>query len=329
MRIADCNLDIKVIMLHPPVVTRPAEEWSRAYEEHAIPESLYRLYRVANFLSFGTAPGFLADDRNILFGYFGTLMRGLRELCIEAKDELSYLDNEAKEFFNPQKGKPLNKKADREARRHLKHFLIAISAILDTCAELVALFFPGEIRGLSVGRADFESIEKWLGTTADRPTEAVLSPKQHFLAELQHRLSSLVRPEGPDREWLCLVRLLRNKLAHTGHPIFFAGLHDHAGEFFTFLPRRWPYIKEEFLAAGPTDDVPTLGEYYKQSLMQEDFLSFGRGLYSRTRQVLDQTTDVLSDAFEQLKTLPVNEAAIRDLQRNTKQCEFEYFPTEK
>lgn len=101
MQLSDCNLDPKVVLLAPAVVTRPTQEWRAAFDEGAIPEGLFRLYSTASFLSYGAAEGSLADSRGVLFGYFGTLMRGLRDLCIEGREELDFLERVAGDFFNP------------------------------------------------------------------------------------------------------------------------------------------------------------------------------------------------------------------------------------
>lgn len=218
----------------------------------------------------------------------------------------------------------MGKKADRRARRNLKHLVIAHAAMLDCCAELVALFFPGSIKGLRAGRADFVSVEKWLGVPLS-PSGLVVEPCEHFLTELHQKLNPLILPISTDRQWLPMLRVLRNKLAHTGHPLLFSGFQCADGDFYTFLPRRWPFIQEEFLSQGPTEEAPTLGQLYLDSLIQEDLLSFCQGLRERVHLVVETICQVLSDAFQQFRHLQTNQTALNELRANTKHYNFESF----
>lgn len=320
MRLTDCNLDTSQLWISPPVVTRPTPEWVDAHEREVIPKGLFRLYTSAQFLSVHAPRGFLGDSRHVLFGYFGTLLRGLRAIHIESKDERESLEQSfADKSF---KGKAMGKSADAAARRHLKHFLIAQTGLLDALAELIALFFSSEIKGLSVGRADFSTIETWLRTNTPA-AGSIVSTSEHFLLELHRLLTPLIVVTGPDRDWFQLLQLLRNKLAHISHPILFTGIHDSQGTFYTFIPKRWPFIKEELFIDGSNDT--TLGERYKEVLMQQDLLSFCRGLDERTRKVVDTTCNLLSDAYGQFEQLSVNQVGLDQLSRNTKEYEFEGF----
>jgi eukaryotic-like serine/threonine-protein kinase len=68
-------------------------------------------------------------------------------------------------------------------------------------------------------------------------------------ADLWIALRPLVYSEGTDREWLPLMRLLRNKVAHLGQPVFReVGLpHLIEERAYVFVPRQWPYIWERYI----------------------------------------------------------------------------------
>src|SRR5438874_12742693 len=89
MKLHDCILDIDGVIRGPLEIKRPKDDWVRARYDGAIPAALYELYTRAEFLSFGSAVGFLADENNILFGYFSMLLRSIKELCLEAREELA------------------------------------------------------------------------------------------------------------------------------------------------------------------------------------------------------------------------------------------------
>ncbi|HEY6229756.1 MAG TPA: hypothetical protein VIW64_00715 [Pyrinomonadaceae bacterium] len=327
MKLAECDLDISQIWMAPVNWTRPTEEWSVAHSSGAIPDSLFRLYTQAGFLSQSSAPVFLSDENHALFGYFGLLLRGMRDLGVEAQEERLNLKNALSQTYDPVKklrGEKWDRKADIRARRHLKHLLIALSAILDTSAELVALFFFGKIAGLRLARAEFIAIERWLAADCEQTEAALISADEYFLEKLRGLLKPQVITAGVDSEWLPLLRLLRNKLAHTGHRLFFPSFRC-GDEFLTFIPRVWPYIKEAEFERGPTPEIPDWPSHCRQVLIQEDLLSFADGLYYRVNTILSSICDVLNQAYEQLGDFPVNEEALHVL-KDQKTFKFEFFP---
>ncbi|MEP6743174.1 MAG: hypothetical protein ABJB61_11795 [bacterium] len=324
MKLTDCNLDVGSFLIAPLVVARPTPEWLELRENKVIPEGLFRLYMTAHFLSLDSVRGFLADSHQVLFGYFGTLLRGLRALHVESKEELNGL-NEAFQDTAGFAKRLMSKSADARARRHLKHFLIAQTGLLDAVAELIALFFSQHINGLTVGRADFGKIETWLQGSPVPFSSSIVSPDQYFVGELHKLLYPLIVSSGEDRDWFLLLQLLRNKLAHISHPVMFIGLHDAEGKFYTFIPKRWPFIKEEFYVQGQNPNAPPLAEHYRRVLIPQDLLSFCEGLAERISAVVNVSCEILTNAYAQFEHLPASQRALDELARNSKEYGFEGF----
>jgi hypothetical protein len=321
MRLEDCVLNFNVVVSAPLTRTEPEEEWVRAMESDAIPASLYDLYSRANFLSFGTAPSFLQDEDNLLFSYFSMLLRSLMEALVDA-------DGQLRSFVGAQKltydaGKKIRREwwdptADARARRHFRDLLIATQMSLDTFSDIVALFLTGHIPGLRLGRGQFERLEKWLGSP--------LSPSSpQSLHQLYEALGPLVQARGPETDWLPLMRLLRNKAAHLGQPMFRqVGLHDKTPKFYTFIPRQWPYIWERHIknkqkAPADPDFLPRL---FRDTLVHQDIVSYAPGLRAKVRNVIQAGVSVLSETYRLAENLAPNKAALSELQVNSEAYNF-------
>src|SRR6267378_3949923 len=257
MRLQDCVLDIDTAMMAPIQRKEPEPDWVAARDAGVIPAELFNIYVRAGYLSFGAASEFLADDRNILFSYFGLSLRSAKEALEEAADELGLLIKAQALIYDPGKkmrGEKWDPDANKQMRKHFKRLLLNLQASLDATADVVAMFFTGMIAGLRLGRAQFSQIEAWL----DRPLPSiglVVSPQEHLLGTLYGDLQPLVYSAAPEQDWLRLVRMFRNKSAHLGDPaaLRIVGLHDDKGYFYHFLPRKWPFIWEEhFKPAEPT-----------------------------------------------------------------------------
>lgn len=256
MKLNELNLDVVGVVGAPLKITAAQPDWIKARDSGAIPESLFKLYQVAGYLSFSAAPKFLADTDNVLFSYFSMLLRGVRQQLTDAAESLDELKQAHALVYDPikkAKGLPWDPGADRRSKRVFREIVVAAYSSLDTTAELVAVMFTGSIPGLTVGRAQFGSIEDWLRKPA-QATGIVLSPHDAVLADLRSALTPLVLPNGPERDWLPLVRMLRNKGAHLGDDVFrYFGLFDPDDRLYLFVPREWPYFFEQHLkpAGGP------------------------------------------------------------------------------
>ena len=286
MRLENCALDIAGAAMAPPLRNAPEDVWLRARDSGAIPGSLFDLYTRASYLSFGTAPPFMRDDENILFSYFGMLLRSVMNALVEADDELRLFVEARAQVYDPGKrirGETGDPAADDRARRHFRHFVLSLQAALDGFSDTSALFFTGLVPDLRLGRAQFSRLEGWLARPLPVP-DLILSPQEHLLRQLYDALHPLVYPDGPDREWPRVMRLFRNKAAHLGDAVFrYVGLHDDSGHFYTFLPRQWPYIWERHMKpareSGPLDPdrLPAL---FRETLIHQDIKSWVRGLRS-------------------------------------------------
>ncbi len=332
MRLEDCILDIDFAMTAPLQRTEPEEEWVRARDSGAIPASIYDIYRRANYLSFGAAPSFLKDDDNILFSYFGLLLRCLMESLVDAEEQLR-LFVEAQtltyDLGKKARGEPWDSAAPAKAHRHFRDLLVSLQSELDALADLTALFLTRQISGLHLGRAQFLWIEAWLGRPLP-PAGLVLTPQEHHLRQLYDTLGPLVRPGHPERDWLPLMRLLRNKATHLGPANFrYIGLHDKTGRFYTFIPRQWPYLLEKHIKkrndpSRPKDPdfLPTL---FREALVHQDVITYAQGLRAKVLEVVHAGVSVLIETYEQFKGFSLNQGALEELQRSSKTYDFEYF----
>lgn len=332
MRLENCSLDIDLVVAAPVKWTEPQQDWVKARDAGHIPPSLFKLYTRAEYLSFGSAPPFLADADNVLFSYFGMVLRSVKESLVDADQELRLFVEAQGQVYDPGKkalGQPWDPTADQRARRHFRYLLLSLQGALDAVADLVALFLPGLIPTLRLGRAQFSRVEAWL----DRPlpaAELILTPQQHFLTKLYDTLRPRVRPDSPERDWLPLMRMFRNKAAHLGDPVFrYVVLHDKNGRFYTFPPRQWPYIWERHMKpADPSraKDPEFLPNLFRQTLVHQDVVTYAQGLRGKVVDVIAVATGVLDEAYEQFKDFPVNLAALTELQGSSELHEFDYFP---
>src|SRR6476661_4696685 len=223
MLMKDCITDISHISMRPFERTGPEEEWVTARQSGFLPASAFELYRLNGFLSFGSAPRFLKDDGNILFSYFGLVLRSLMESCQDAGEQLKAFTESHKQSYDigkKLKGEPWDKTADARARREFRDLLIALQTSLDSFADLLAIFWPGAIKNLSVGRAQFATIEEWLKQPMLAPTGVLISPSHYYFQKMHQALLPVVNADPPETDWLPLMRLLRNKAAHLGQPQF-------------------------------------------------------------------------------------------------------------
>ena len=334
MKLQDCIILESTYALTAPLErTAPEKDWKDALQSGVIPRSLFGFYVHANYLSFGSAPKFLADSENILFSYFAMLMRGLKDLLIEAEELTAEFAHAEERKYNPEKklrGEDWDPKAHIQARRAFKYLLVTASGILDVLADLVALFFTRRIPGLRLGRAQFSYLDAWL----ERPPASaglIATPHQHYLSELYHQLQGLihVNSSSPEKEWLPLMQLYRNKAAHMGDHMFrYVSLQNENKEFYTFVPRQWPYIMEKYLkpadSSRPTDpsEIRTSCE---QTLVHEDIVSYTQGLRLKTFTVVDTTVAVIDSAYREFSQFPVNEEALAELKESSKSFDFKHF----
>jgi len=154
MRLDNCTLDIAGAVMAPPYRSGPEDEWVRARDSGAIPVSIFDLYTRASYLSFGTAPSFMRDDENVLFSYFGMLLRSVMKALVEADDELRMFGEARDQVYDLGKrmrGEAWDPTADDRARRHFRHLIVSLQSGLDCLADTCALFFTGLVPDLRLG----------------------------------------------------------------------------------------------------------------------------------------------------------------------------------
>lgn len=332
MHLDECNLDgIDAISAAPFERKEPEPEWVRAKNEGAIPSSLYDLYQRANFLSFGSAPRFFSDEDNLLFSYFGLVLRSIMESLVDAHAQAGLFAAAQELSYDPMKahlGERWEKGAEDKARRHFRDLLIALLTTLDALADVIAIFFPGSIKGLEVGRSQFSKVEPWL-KDAFPSTGLIVTPCEFHLKQLHDSLNPLIHASHPETDWLRLLRLLRNKAAHLGQPLFRqVWLHRAAdGRMFAFIPRQWPYLWEKLIkpAGQQTRNPARFTQMLRDSLIHQDLVTYSRGALIKVRMVVSAALTVLNESYERFKDLPENQAALLQLMRHSEKYDFESF----
>lgn len=332
MHIDDCDLaGIGAVSMAPMQRTRPEDDWVKALGDGVIPASLYDLYCRANFLSFGSAPRFLADPENLLFSYFGLTLRCIEEALLDAHQQLALFNAAHNLVYDPMKaarGESWDPDASSREKRHFRDLLTSLHTALDSTADVIAIFFPGRIARLKVGKAQFARVEQWLNVPL-KPLSLISSPEDHYLTELHNSMRPLVFAPGPETDWLPFMRLLHNKAAHLGSPLFRQiGLPRRGdGELFAFIPREWPYLWERLIkpAGSPSGNPAVFPALLRAGLIHQDIVSYAKGLLGKVQSVVAAATESLSHAYEQFQTLPENTAALAELRSSSERYNFEYF----
>jgi hypothetical protein len=328
MKLEQLNLDIAGVVSAPLKRTTPEPEWIAVKESAIIPTELFRLYEAAGFLSFGAAPTFLRDQKHVLFSYYGMLVRSLKQQMQDAADLLQELGQAHALLYDPvkkAKGIAWDPGADDRSRRAFRALVIADYSALDITAELAAVLFTGRIPQVSVGRAQFGALEDWLRAGAG-PTALVLSPADALLSDFRAALTPIVLPVDAERDWVRLVRLLRNKGAHLGDEAFRSfGLLGADDTLYLFLPREWPYFFEQDIKPSGSEPEQSLRELLMRTLIHEDYISFAAGLNRKVCSVIDSACRIFRSAYVTFADFPFNELALKELRKNSRAYDFRHF----
>jgi len=331
MLLENCVLNVDFTTVAPLTRNQPEEAWVRARDTGAIPKSLYDLYCNADYLSFGGGTSYLRDGENVLFSYFAMILRSLLEALVDAHEQIPlFIEAQGRTYDLGKKtrGEHWDDTANAEARRYFRDLLIALQSSLDSFADLVALFLTGLIPGLTLGRAQFARVEAWL-QRALPPSGLVLTPYDSQLRRLYDALKPLVLAGPPERDWLPLMRMLRNKVAHLGQPVFRqVGLHDEDFRFHAFVPRQWPFIWEKHMKPHDPNipvDRTVLPKLFREILIHQDIVSYAEGLRQKVLAVTSEGVLVVSSAYKEFGNFAVNQGALAELQGNSLAYNFEYF----
>lgn len=331
MQLENCVLEIDRVVAAPMMRMEAAPEWVAARDAWLLPHHGFTMYSRASFLSFGAAPPFLADDRRLLFSYFAMVLTGIKDALVDADSELRAFSENQAQVYDPGKkvrGETWDPTAADRARKHFRFLLLSLQAGLDATADLTALFLTGLIPGLRVGRAQFPRMETWLA----KPLPAgplIISPQRACLERLYAALTPIVNAPEPERDWLALMRMFRNKAAHLGDAVFrYMVLHDRDGRFYTFIPRQWPFIPEEHITpSGAERGEPreSLPELFKRTLVHQDIVSYASGLRHKVTALIAAALEVLDSAYLAFENFPLNTAALAELDGSAETHAFERF----
>jgi len=328
MKLDGCDLDIKGVVMRPLIKTEPEKEWVEAEKAGIIPPALYRFYSTAAYFSFRSSPVFLSDPDRMLFPYIGTLTRGIFESLGEADELIQEIRTAHENTYTPvkkAKGRAWDPKAGERTLRSFKHLVVTLIGTLDQFSEVVAVFFYGEIPNLTPGRASFEEIRRFLATPLDKE-KTIVSPRLALVEKLHSRLSLEIVKEGPEKEWLELLLLYRNKFAHLGNAMFLKmAFPTKEGDFFTFLPNRWPLIFEKDVTTPGERSEGSIRGFAEDNLVHQDMVEYSQGLLIQLKQVLDNGFEVLCEAYQAFKEFDVNPGIVGSIKKQSKAYEFRYF----
>ena len=329
MQFKDCKFDEKGFFTSPIFRSEPEPAWVDARKSGVLPESVFEFYQLAQYLSFDSAPPYLSDSDRILFTYFGIVLVSVLDSLVEAEDHRHQFEKAESCLFDPGKkdrGESWDLKALEQEKRAFKYFLLSELAALDAVAEMTAILFTGLVPKLQVGKAQFVIIERWLKPPLP-PATLILTPQQTFLKDLYDDLRPHLYPDSPERDWLRLMRLYRNKAAHLGISVFRqVGLQDDSGKFYRFFPRQWPFIWEQYYRPrGQTYTGPTFQEFFQEALIHQDVISYVAGLRNKVNQVVGTAFSVFKTAYKHLRDLPVNQDALTQLIKSSEKYNFEQF----
>ena len=156
----------------------------------------------------------------------------------------------------------------------------------------------------------------------------IVSPRRPLVEKLHTVLASEIIREGPDRDWLELLYLYRNKLAHLGDPSFFTfEFCDKHGDFFSFLPNHWPFIFQQHLKPGGSPEAQNIGtikEFAEKSLIHQDLVEYSGRVVERTKRILQSAFTVLCEAYETLRDLEPQTEALGSLRAKSESYQFRY-----
>lgn len=297
------------------------------------PGELWDLYRATRYLSASALAGFDTPDARVITVYFARLLRSTKECLLDAAELRAHMRDLYPRQYDPRK--PYPHEFDRDAaRRHRSAFrslLVNMVGVLDVFADIVAVMLPHEVPGLKAGGAAFSTIEKWLAKVHQLPS-GLVSPAQHFVAELHSALAPLVVvTSGPEEDWLPLMRMYRNKAAHLGHESYTQfGLESKSSDSFAFfIPRVWPFVAEQHATAGlplpRANELVDFSDVLAEWLMHQDVEEYSEGAVRKVKVVLGRGFGVLKALYAQLNAIPVSRETLQDLARSKQSYKFEYF----
>lgn len=330
MKLDDCILKITQVVARSPSPDAPEREWTEARDRSLIPKHLYRFYCLAGYFGFDRVPRFLDDPDRMLFSFLGGLVVGIRESFEEAHSLVNSIRADQGKGYSVVKrmrGEEYDHEADMRQRRSFRYLIVNLSGILDQFAEVVSVFFHGDIGGLTVGRASFVELRR-CAREPFVPAGIIVSPKEARFQELHAVLVEELEVTGVSGQWLELFYLYRNKLAHLGSPMFpIFALHDGRGEFYSFAPNCWPLFHQSELrpAGHAPSDPKAMENYVKENYVHQDIVSYSEGLLARIERLIDRGFELMCATYTDFKDFNLNESALRSLKEKMQRYSFRSF----
>jgi hypothetical protein len=321
MKVTDC-LDVGLAISAPFEHHEPDEQWKRAIAAEVLPPAVIDLYEGTKYLSASRLAGFSTESQRIVSVYLGRVLRSMVECFVEAAELVPAFREHLADGYTPLKkrrGQSWDQTALQKARSVFRLVLIDLFGILDTLAELVAIFLPGEVKTLKVGKGMIRPLYDW--AVADLPQPGlIVSPARPYVEDLHGRLRRLLVSDSTGRAWFALIRMYRNKVTHLGHQTWQeVGLQGPDGEIHYFVPRSWPFIMERHL--GTTGDDNALANYLKASLVYIETHELLQQSISQARLVADNVVTVLFAAYRALGIRRVEDIAAQ-LEATSESSEF-------
>lgn len=326
-------MQLRTVVTPPFEHADPSDDWRVAKADEHIPNQLWDFYRATRYLSASALAGFETRDARIVTVYFARLIRSAKECLLDSAELRAEMRDLYRRQYDPRKAYPheFDRDAARRHRSAFRSLLVNLVGALDVFADVVAVMLPREIPRLRAGGAAFTDIEKWLAKPHQLPP-GLISPAQHFVAELHQELAPIVVvSSGPERDWLPLMRMYRNKAAHLGHESYTQfGLESKTSDTLSFfIPRSWPFVAEQHTTTGspsrPANELVDFSDALTEWLMHQDLEEYSEGAIRKIKSVLGVGFGVLHRLYVQVNAVPVSAATLEDLDRSKQSYGFEYF----
>lgn len=285
-------------------------------------------YRDTQFLSASRLAGFDTEDKRVVTVYINRLFGSLKECLVEAREKADEHRTYLERTYDPVKGRQDDEAEDlarRRTRAAFRLFMIDIFGMFDAVADLIAVFLPGELDRLRLGRGMFtKHVYEW----AQRPLSPpgiIVSPARPHVERLHEFIRRDLVDDSVGGAWFDLLRVYRNKVTHLGHQTWQEyGLQAADDRIYYFLARSWPSIPERDIQIGPADrrQTKTVLEHLSGFLMHIDVLTFVEETNRRSVAFVDGCIRILFDTYRALGVRRVD-----DLAAELKEQEMSRFTT--
>lgn len=299
----------------PPERDEPTKDWCPALRSGLLPPGLRDFYQSTKFLSASRLAGFDTASKRVVTVYINRLFGSLKECIVEAQEQAEEHQTYLEGMYDPIKGKQdeaAEELARRKTRAAFRLFMIDIFGMFDVVAEMIAVFLPGELDRLRVGRSMFtKHVYEWASQSLPAPG-IIISPARPHVERLHEYIRREVVDDLIGGPWFNLLRVYRNKVTHLGHQTWQAyGLHAADDKIYYFLPRSWPSIFERDIQIGPSDRqlAKTWREHMAEALMHVDISTFVEETNKRAVTFVDGCVQILYGAYRALGVRRVDEIA--------------------